>query len=56
MRIKGYFSVLTLFKEKKSPSQENAYYNSYVFNLLILDVIRKPKEDNLLVWAFKFQS
>ena len=56
MRIKGYFSGLTLFKEKKkSPSQENAYYNSYVFNLIV-NVIRKPKEDNLLVWAFKFQS
>lgn len=50
MRIKGYFSGLTLFKEKKkSPSQENTYYNSYVFNLVIVDVIRKPKADNLLV-------
>ena len=36
-------------KKKKSPSQENAYYNSYGFNLVIVDVIRKPKEDNLLV-------
>lgn len=31
-------------------------YNSYVFNLVIVDVIRKPKEDNLLAGLLNFRA
>lgn len=56
MSIKGYFSELTLFKKKITESRKCIVCNSYVFNLVILDVIRKSKEDNLLAGLLNFRA